>query len=215
MDAGIIALRLNEGSNGEEFEYYYSYGDHLGSTLSLTDNNGELILSRSYDAWGRKRSAEDWINYHVEDQELSWFYRGYTGHEMLMDLDLINMNGRLYDPLVARMLSVDEYAGLDGSSQSYNRYSYVYNNPLMYTDPTGEHISLTLGRTTYTFGFKPIALNIGRAVLNTGFSTLRNNCCDDGSILLPEVTIVATHAPHMSQNQFIVNNEFVPVHVMF
>jgi len=65
-------------------------------------------------------------------------YRRYTGHEMLPELDIINMNGRLYDPRIGRMISVDNYAGIDGTSQSYNRYSYVQNNPLMYTDPSGE-----------------------------------------------------------------------------
>ena len=57
---------------------------------------------------------------------------------MLPELDVINMNGRLYDPITARMLSVDNFAGMDGTSQSFNRYSYVYNNPMMYTDPSGE-----------------------------------------------------------------------------
>jgi len=48
------------------------------------------------------------------------------------------MNGRLYDPLMARMLSVDNYVQMPGYTQNYNRYSYVLNNPLKYTDPTGE-----------------------------------------------------------------------------
>ena len=48
------------------------------------------------------------------------------------------MNGRLYDPLVGRMLSPDNFVQDNTNSQNYNRYSYVMNNPLKYTDPTGE-----------------------------------------------------------------------------
>jgi len=75
-----------------------------------------------------------------------WFNRGYTGHacpelgrrEHLLEFDLINMNGRLYDPIAGRMLSADNHVQSPGNSQSYNRYAYVMNNPMKYTDPSGE-----------------------------------------------------------------------------
>ncbi len=74
--------------------------------------------------------------------------RGYTGHacpersrrEMLDEFDLINMNGRLYDPVIARFFSPDPFVQAPDFSQNYNRYSYVMNNPLVYTDPSGEFI---------------------------------------------------------------------------
>ena len=50
---------------------------------------------------------------------------------MLNEFDIINMNGRLYDPVLGRFFSPD-------NSQSFNRYSYCLNNPLKYTDPSGE-----------------------------------------------------------------------------
>lgn len=56
---------------------------------------------------------------------------------MLDQLDLVHMNGRIYDLLVARMMSVDPYIQDPLSSQSYNRYTYVWNNPTNMTDPTG------------------------------------------------------------------------------
>jgi len=64
--------------------------------------------------------------------------RGYPGHEELPWFNLINMNGRLYDPLVARFLSPDNYVQAPDFTQNFNRYTYCYNNPLIYTDPTGE-----------------------------------------------------------------------------
>lgn len=62
---------------------------------------------------------------------------GYTMYEHYDDFGLINMNGRLYDPLIARMLSPDIVIQDEQNSQAYNRYSYCFNNPLRFTDPSG------------------------------------------------------------------------------
>lgn len=125
-------------------QYYYSYDDHLSSITTVTNETGEIIANQSFDAWGRKRSQEDWTSNVTSNYDLQWLYRGYTGHEMLPEFDLINMNGRLYDPVVGRMLSPDKYVGQDGTSQGYNRYTYAYNNPLKYSDPTGETPALEI-----------------------------------------------------------------------
>jgi RHS repeat-associated protein len=61
----------------------------------------------------------------------------YTGPELTGDFGLINMNGRLYDPVLGRFLNADPVIQLPGFTQSYNSYSYVMNNPLRFTDPTG------------------------------------------------------------------------------
>ena len=65
-------------------------------------------------------------------------YYGFTGHEHYADLKIINMNGRLYDPVIARFFSPDNFVQAPEFTQSYNRYSYCLNNPLQYTDPSGE-----------------------------------------------------------------------------
>mgnify|MGYP001791919104 CR=1 FL=1 len=63
--------------------------------------------------------------------------RGFTGHEHLTGTDLIHMNGRAYDPTLGRFLSVDPFIQFPEHSQSLNGYSYILNNPLSATDPTG------------------------------------------------------------------------------
>ena len=69
-------------------------------------------------------------------------YRGYTGHEHLTEFGLINMNARLYDPILGRFLGIDPYVSTPDFAQGYNRYSYCLNNPLIYTDPSGEFFFL-------------------------------------------------------------------------
>lgn len=102
--------------------------DHLGSILRIVDANGNNKFDAEYDAWGDQTIYKNTIAFH----------RGYTGHEMLNDYGLVNMNGRLYDPQIGRFLSPDNYIQQPDNSQSFNRYSYCLNNPLKYTDPDGE-----------------------------------------------------------------------------
>lgn len=63
--------------------------------------------------------------------------RGFTGHEMLDSASLVHMNGRVYDPYLGRVLSVDPIVPTLGLSQAVNPFSYVMNNPLSLTDPSG------------------------------------------------------------------------------
>ena len=66
--------------------------------------------------------------------------RGFTGHEHLSFFGLINMNARLYDPVLGRFLSPDPYVQVLDFTQSYNRYMYAMNNPLCYVDRNGEFL---------------------------------------------------------------------------
>ncbi len=66
--------------------------------------------------------------------------RGYCGHIHYDHFGLIDMGGRVYDPILGRFLSPDPYVQAPENSQNFNRYSYCLNNPLKYTDPTGEFV---------------------------------------------------------------------------
>jgi len=141
---GLAAIYVIE-PNSNVGRMYYVYTDHLGSILTLTDDVGHPILEQNFDAWGRERAPSSWdydasIPLVGEQSGFEWLTRGYTGHEHLSAFKLINMNGRVYDPIVGRMLSVDNFVQDATSTQAFNRYSYVLNNPLKYTDPSGEFI---------------------------------------------------------------------------
>jgi RHS repeat-associated protein len=71
--------------------------------------------------------------------------RGYTGHEHLLGVALINMNGRIYDPKLHSFLQPDNFVQDPSNSQSFNRYAYCWNNPLRYTDLNGEWIHILIG----------------------------------------------------------------------
>jgi RHS repeat-associated protein len=117
------------------FEYYFPYTDHLGSIVGVTNTAGAIVAEQNFDAWGRKRNPTNWTYDNIPSVP-NWLYRGYTGHEHLTEFNLINMNARLYDPVLGRMLSPDNYVG-SGGTQGFNRYSYANNNPLSYVDPDG------------------------------------------------------------------------------
>ena len=126
---GIFAIFVTQNGGGGTM--YYTLKDHQGSlAATIHGNNVERL---SYDPWGRRRNITN-FGY---DNVSHTFDRGYTLHEHYDEFDLINMNGRLYDPIIGRMLSPDIAVQDEQSSQAYNRYSYCFNNPLRFTDPSG------------------------------------------------------------------------------
>ncbi len=115
--------------------YLYLHRDYQGTILAVTDANGALVEKRLFDAWGTIIKVQDGAGNTLAG--LTVLDRGYTGHEHLQSVGLINMNARLYDPMLHRFLQVDNYIQDPTSTQNYNQYGYVFNNPLLYTDPSG------------------------------------------------------------------------------
>ncbi len=122
----------------DQWNKYYIHSDFLGSFDVITDPSGAVLERLSFDPWGRRRNPDDWTFTNVSTTHL--FDRGFTGHEHLNQFDLINMNGRVYDPLIAMFLSPDNYVQSPDITKNFNRYSYCLNNPLKYADPDGEFI---------------------------------------------------------------------------
>lgn len=129
-----VYTRNNIDSDGE---LYYLIKDHLGSIIKVVNSDLSIYNEFSYDAWGRLRNSSNGSYENVNTDLL--FNRGYTFHEHLPEFNLINMNGRVYDPIIGQFLSPDPFITDPGNPQNYNRYNYVLNNPLRYTDPSGYH----------------------------------------------------------------------------
>lgn len=113
----------------------YLHHDHLGSVQAITGEQGNLVEALAFDPWGNRRDPETWSP--VTEPIIPTLDRGFTFHEHLDAVGLIHMNGRVYDPVVGRFLSADPFVQAPQFSQSLNRYSYVLNNPLSLTDPSG------------------------------------------------------------------------------
>ena len=120
---GLFAIFASYNNGGGTM--HYTLKDHQGNLTATVC--GSTVERLSYDAWGRRRY----------NNVTHTFDRGYTLHEHYDDFDLINMNGRLYDPVLGRMLSPDIAIQDEHNAQAYNRYSYCFNNPLRFTDPSG------------------------------------------------------------------------------
>ncbi|MAY42505.1 MULTISPECIES: RHS repeat-associated core domain-containing protein [unclassified Neptuniibacter] len=115
----------------------YMHKDNLGSVDTITDGTGTVVDRMSFDPFGSRRQG-NWREATVGINLIPILTnRGFTGHEHIDEMDLIHMNGRVYDPTLGRFLSADPHIQSPYSTQSYNRYSYVSNNPLKYTDPSG------------------------------------------------------------------------------
>jgi RHS repeat-associated protein len=125
---------------GAEPETVYLLEDQLGGVDGFTSAGGELLTRASYQPFGAHRSG-NWLGSSPTAAEWQQIQRttprGYTGHEHLNNLGVIHMNGRVYDPVLGRFLSPDPIVQSPHDTQGFNRYAYVRNNPLRYTDPSG------------------------------------------------------------------------------
>jgi RHS repeat-associated protein len=126
---GMVTLR----SDSVTTRYFHT--DNLGSIAVITNESGVVVERDSYDAWGKRRfpNGADDPSGSIESQTT----RGFTGQEELADVGLVHLNGRVYDPLIGRMMSADPFVPDPLNAQAWNRYSYVINNPLAFTDPNG------------------------------------------------------------------------------
>ncbi|HBN05418.1 MAG TPA: hypothetical protein DD434_06475, partial [Bacteroidales bacterium] len=146
-NTGHTIINLKDNNNNTPTDsLYYIFKDHLGSYDRITNQLGQIVETYSFDAWGNRRNPNNWRGAPTATQIENYkFTRGFTGHEHMDKFQLINMNGRLYDPVIARFLSPDPYVANNTFTQDFNRYSYCRNNPLHYTDPNGEFWHIVIG----------------------------------------------------------------------
>jgi RHS repeat-associated protein len=118
-------------------ERVYWHSDRLGSPAAKSGSTGVTLERHGFNAWGSGRT-DSWAPRPYGRLGSTHSPRGFTGHEHLDAVGgLIHMNGRAYDPNLGRFLSVDPVIQFPANSQSLNPYSYILNNPMAGTDPTG------------------------------------------------------------------------------
>jgi len=131
-----VRVKVSGGSN----ELYYTYTDHLGSVAAMSYSGGTYranSLAR-YDPFGNHRTLPGWIiNPGISDRGFTGHIHDNTGAYPTQNIGLIYMNARYYLPEIGRFISADSIVPEPGNPQSYNRYSYSYNNPIQYTDSSG------------------------------------------------------------------------------
>lgn len=171
----------------EKGSYKFLHKDYLGSILAISDEEGNKLEQRHYDAWGNLTHLQIGNGEVLTGVELEkalgqmLIDRGYTNHEHLWEVGIIHMNGRLYDPLLRRFLNADENIQDPHNTQNYNKYGYVFNNPLMYNDPSGEFawMPLIMGIVSYAaqsyyfntpITFEGLAKSIAISYIGAGIS---------------------------------------------
>lgn len=143
----------------------YLFADHLGSVDVIASSTGSPIEAASFDVHGSRRDPNTWQG--TASPTVSTTH-GFTGQEHVDAFEFIHFNGRVYDPALGRMLQVDPLTG--PGNQSLNRYSYVINNPLSLTDPSGYSWLHDLDRIAGWITFGPLF----PSVRNDYYSTLAN-----------------------------------------
>ena len=146
----VVSVRDQGFNDLTKHSVDYLLKDHLGSVVGTVnpakyDSSSASISFEvermAYDPWGKRRNFLDWSAMDFEEDSIVAFAqttnRGFTGHEMMDPVGLIHMNGRVYDPELGRFLSADPFVQSPDNSQSLNRYAYVMNNPVSFTDPSG------------------------------------------------------------------------------
>jgi RHS repeat-associated protein len=181
----VIALRTLRSSGANDTRYLIK--DHLGSVDTVADEAGAVTMRLSFDAFGKRRNAASWSGTPSASdwtQIAATTHRGFTFHEMLDNVGLVHMSGRVYDPLIGRFLSADPNIPDASNSQMLNRYSYVDNNPLSYTDPSGFFLKKLFkkvksfvkqwGGTIISIGFAMVGMPFVGALLSSAFNTAVN-----------------------------------------
>jgi len=131
----VAGVMLQETVNNVSVNRYL-FHNHQGSVIRIAEANGSVLESFDYAPFGERRSPTV-TNPTGAGQGTAKTNRGYTGHEMLDSFSIVHMNGRIYDSQLGRFLQADPVIQDPGNTQNFNRYTYVWNNPLAYTDPSG------------------------------------------------------------------------------
>jgi len=137
----VVSLRF-DGSDPDPNKprLQFHHGNHLGSASVVTDSNGDIKQRIEYFPFGTYRITDPPGPQGTWDFDTEFPNANYTftDHEDDDELGFYNYGARLYDPVIGRFISPDRVVQAPENPQTLNRYSYCLNNPLIYTDPSGE-----------------------------------------------------------------------------
>ena len=137
---GVIGMAYrNSSMSAGVFEYYIFEKNLQGDIVAVYDEYGFAAVTYTYDAWGNV--TETLYDTTSNGQYNSFRYRGYFYDE---ETGLYYLNSRYYDPATGRFLNPDIYVNANGDLTGFNMYAYCSNNPVMFVDPNGESVFLTL-----------------------------------------------------------------------
>ncbi|NCT70116.1 MAG: hypothetical protein GXC75_04175 [Xanthomonadaceae bacterium] len=147
----------------------FLFHDHLGSLIRIANIDGSVAEALDYATFGARRAFG---NPAGSGSASSNTPRGFTGHEYVDGTDVIHMNGRIYDATLGRFLQADPLIQAPTNGQSWNAYTYVFNNPLVYTDPTGNFslrqalgLIIAIVGTIFMPYLAPVFTKLGAAML--------------------------------------------------
>lgn len=140
--AGNELVAVDDRSTQAQF-HNFVVTDHQGSIAAFETGGSPASndVPESFTAFGNRRNGETWSGAPTSSDETAIGIvtrRGYTGETTLgVSMGLNHLNGRVEDSITGRFLSPDPYVPDPDNTQSFNRYSYVNNNPLSFTDTSG------------------------------------------------------------------------------
>lgn len=151
--AGNMPVAVDTITNSGESLDYFQLGAQQ-SISAISNSSGQSLVSESYSAYGGRRNSSTWSG-PAGSADLSTStgitQHGYTFQEALgLQMNLNDMVGRVQDATTGRFLSADPFVSEPANTQDWNPYSYTYNNPMSYEDPSG---FLTCQATSYGIQF--------------------------------------------------------------
>ncbi|WP_347487982.1 RHS repeat-associated core domain-containing protein [Desulfoscipio sp. XC116] len=145
---GPDRLLMKKAADGNK--YYYLYNGH-GDVIQIADTAGNIVNNYSYDEWGNILSQ-------VENISNSFKYAGEIYDP---ETGFYYLRARYYDPVTGRFINKDPYEGDISNPLTLNLYTYAYNNPMQYIDPSGN------------LGFRQLD-NLGKGVLASGWQGIKD-----------------------------------------
>jgi RHS repeat-associated protein len=137
---GLLAQVVWKETNGialpADDKVYFSHPDLLGSADTTTDGSGSVAERKLYTPFGNRLEPEEAPGV-PGTPRVTALRNGYTSHEEDLEFGLVNMGGRLYDAGQHRFITPDPVIKDAAQGQAYHPYSYVWNRPTRFVDPTG------------------------------------------------------------------------------